>query len=426
MSLPYVDASQVGVTGHSWGNDGAAATINAINLNSSNPRIAAFLENQGSLAYFSLQKGAMDNVLYGFSVGKYDEMDVIYWNAYTLPTSEWAINWIKEIYPEFSGTEVPLETWFTPEGGRTLQEGIKFNAAEAHVLYNPRNTHPAALFSRTAAHVNINFFYGALGIPNGASYIPSSSQIWYWMVMFSVLGMFSWFALALPLFDLLLQLPIFRSLSKEVNDRAALPELKTRKEAIPLIIMFLCLTAFAGGTLVPLTEAGARLIPTSPFFPSASHQANAFGYWSFVVALVSLIAICTVTGIKRLLYRNNASYTPPSPLAVADVGIRTIFRAVMLGFIMAVCMYAFLFFIEKIFCVDFRIATVEFPTFRLNKVYVILRYAALYSFFFVINAILVANTRFKNIPDWVSTGIVILGNVLGIIVFIIVQYSHLI
>jgi pimeloyl-ACP methyl ester carboxylesterase len=425
MSLPFVNVSQVGVTGHSWGNDGAVAVINAINLNSSNPRIAAFLQNQGSLAYFSLKEGAMDNVLYGFSVGKYDEMDVVYWNAYTLPSSEWAIGWIKEIYPEFSGTEVSLETWFTPAGGQTLQEGTKINAKEAYVLYNPHNTHPAALFSRAAAHVNINFFYGAFGVPGGASYIPSSNQIWYWMVMFSVLGMFSWFALVFPLFDLLLQLPVFCSLAKEVKDRASLPLLKTKKEAIPLIIMFLCLTTFAGGTLVPLTATGAQLIPTSPFFPSASHQANAFGYWSFIVALVALVSICIVTGVKRLLYRDDL-YTPPNPLIAADVGIRIISRAVMLGFTMAVCMYGFLFLIEKIFCVDFRIATVEFPTFRLNKIYVILRYAVLYGLFYVINAVLVANTRYKDIPDWASTGIVVLGNTLGIIVFIIVQYSHLI
>jgi hypothetical protein len=215
-------------------------------------------------------------------------------------------------------------------------------------------------------------------------------------------------------------------LAKEVKDRDSLPILKTKRELIPLIIMFLFLTAFAGGTLVPLTETGSRLIPTSPFFPSASHQANAFGYWSFIVALAALISVCAVTGIKRLLYRNDTAYTPPSPLLAADIGIRKIFRAVMLGFVMAVCMYGFLFLIEKIFAVDFRIATVEFPTFRLNKIYVILRYAALYSFFYVVNGILVANTRYKDVPDWVSTGIVILGNILGIIVFIIVQYTHLV
>ena len=44
------------------------------------------------------------------SVDKYGEMDTIYMNSFYISTQEWAIAWIKAIYPEFSATEVLIYT----------------------------------------------------------------------------------------------------------------------------------------------------------------------------------------------------------------------------------------------------------------------------------------------------------------------------
>ena len=108
MSMSCVDETQIGVTGHSWGNNGSAAVINAINLGTENPRINALLIAQGSLAVFDLQPGSMDGVIFGFSAGKYDEMDVTYFGSYNFTTTPFALSWIKEVYPAFDGTEVPV------------------------------------------------------------------------------------------------------------------------------------------------------------------------------------------------------------------------------------------------------------------------------------------------------------------------------
>lgn len=89
-------------------------TLNSINLNTTN-HIAAFLEGQGSLYYNSLEPGATDDLLYGFMVGKYDEMDTGWWNAYTITTSDWAKGWIKGLYDPFDANGVPLRTWFTAD-----------------------------------------------------------------------------------------------------------------------------------------------------------------------------------------------------------------------------------------------------------------------------------------------------------------------
>lgn len=169
MSLPCVDENQVAVTGHSWGDQGSAAAVNVINLETENPRINAILIAQGSLAAFELQPEAAEGMTYGFSAGKYDEMDTIYFGSYNLASTPFAIGWIQAVYPAFDGTEVPLGVWFDADGALELAEGTKFPGVGGRVMYNPANTHPAALFSTTAIGTNINFFYGAFGTPSAPS-----------------------------------------------------------------------------------------------------------------------------------------------------------------------------------------------------------------------------------------------------------------
>jgi len=429
MSLPYVDENQIGLTGHSWGNQGAALTVNEINLNSSNPKIKALLVSQGSLAEFDLLPGAIDNVIYGFSVGKYDEMDTVYWNAYTLLSSDWAKSWISTMYTDFSEDEVTEGAWYTPDGPVELNEGTAINTNNVRVLYNPHNTHPAALFSTTATKVNINFFYGAFGTPEGVNYISSTHQIWYIMTAFSVIGMLAWISLALPILNVLLVTPVFKKLkkSKEEMDAKILPSIKTPKEYIPLIVMFLFLTVFSALSIIPLTQEGSRLIPLSKFFPNAVHLANSFGYWSLITGLVVIVVFTTIYAVKKYIYRlTKDSFIPGNPFEPVDVGSRKIFHSISLGIVVAAILYVILFVIYGLFKVDFRISTVEFTTFKLDHIFVLFRYVGLFGVFYIANAILIANTRYKDLPDWVTTGIIMLGNILGISIFLFVQYHSLI
>lgn len=430
MSMSCVDPEQVGVTGHSWGNNGAAASVNAVNLGTENPKINALLCAQGSLAIYDLLPGAMDGVTYGFSAGKYDEMDVTYFSSYTLPSTPFAIGWIQEVYPSFNDSSVPTGVWFDENGPHELQEGTKFDAVGGRVLYNPENTHPAALFSFTGIGTNINFFYGAFGTPAGANYIKSSNQVWPWYVFFLVIGLAGWFALALAVFDLLLCTPTFRSLragkdAMVIDDRESLPSFKKLSESVPLIAMFLFLTVFSYLTLLPCTTAGSALIPSSKFFPNAAHTSSALGYWSFIVALVSLAAICVVFRVKAFINRGTGEDTWRSPLSVASIKGRELVMTALLAFAVFCAVHLLLRAIDVIFDVDFVIATIDFTTFRTEKIFVMFRYLLLCAPFYIVNAILNANTRFKDLPEWASTAILCLGNTLGLVIFLVREYSSL-
>lgn len=430
MSLPCVDETQVGVTGHSWGNNGSAAVVNAINLGTENPKIAAMLIAQGSLAVFDLQPGATDGMAYGFSAGKYDEMDTTYFGSYNLASTPFSIGWIQAIYPEFSGSEVPLGVWFDKEGPHELAEGTKFPGSEVRVMYNPANTHPAALFSGTAVGTNINFFYGAFGTPSGAKYISSDKQIWGFFIAAEVIGLIGWFALGLALFDLFLFDPLFRKLrgSKEalvIDDHDRLPSFRNPKESIPLLVMFLFLTVFSYLTVLPCNNAGSKLIPSSNFFPNAAHTSSAQGYWSWIMALASIVGIYIVSRVKVLLNRKDESYAWQNPLAPAKVGVGDLVLNVILAFAVFCAMHLVLWVIDAVFDVDYVIATVDFTTFRPVKLFVMFRYMILCAPFYIVNAILNANTRFKDLPEWASTAILCVGNVLGLAIFLAKEYISL-
>ncbi len=431
MSLPYVDENSVAVTGHSWGNNGSVNVVNAINLDTENPRIRALLVAQGSLAYLDLREGAIDDMLFGFSVGKYDEMDTLYWGSYNLPEGEWANGWLAEIYPGYDKTIAPLGVWYTKDGAVDLKEGSKIDAKEARVLYNPANTHPAALFSTTATAVNINFFYGAFGTPAGAKYIPSTSQYWPVFIAFVFLALMSWFLIAFGLIAVLLRTYSFKCLAKGKERLAAvdanLPSFKDPRQSIPTLLMYIGLVIFCALTIGKLPLDGSRLIPTSQFFPCAAHTASAYGYWSAIVALVAAATLIVIMYIKRLLYKKEGGpEAVGNPFNVAKVPAGEVFYSIFMGILMVAIMYAILFVIERIFNVNFVIATNDYTTIRLNKIPILFRYVWFFVPFYFVNAVMCANTRFKDIPEWASTAFVCVGNVLGIVIWLCIQYTALI
>lgn len=430
MSMPCVDETQVGVTGHSWGNNGSAAVINVINLGGENPKINAWLCGQGTMGIYDLQPGAIDGVTFGLSVGKYDEIDATYVGSYTFDSSPMAIGWIQEVYPAFNEAEVPLGVWFDAEGPHEVEEGTKFDGVGGRVLYQPANTHPGALFSTTGTATNINFFYGAFGVPAGAQYIPSGNQIWGIYIAFLAIGLAGWFTLALAICDLLLFTPMFRRLRGSqtaliVEDRASLPSFRDPKESVPLLCMFILLTVFSYVSMVPCTTAGSKLIPSSTFFPNAAHTSGALGYWSFITALVSLLGIYIVSQVKVLLNRKDKNYHWKSPLDPAKLPMDKVVQSALMAFTVFCAIHLVLWCIDAVFNVDFVIATIDFTTFRPVKIFVMFRYLLLCAPFYIVNAILSANARFRDLPEWASTAIVCVGNVLGLALLLFREYSAL-
>lgn len=131
--------------------------------------------------------------------------------------------------------------------------------------------------------------------------------------------------------------------------------------------------------------------------------------------------------IKRFLYRKEGGHeVVGNPFAVAYVPLKEAAYNILLGFIVFAALYGILYAVEAIFGVNYVIATMDYTTVRMNKITVLFRYCALFFPFYFVNAVLCANTRFKDMPEWLSTALVSVGNVLGIVIWLVIQYTALI
>lgn len=425
MSLPYVDEDRVGVSGHSNGNKFLIIAMNNINNNTRN-HVSAFLMGQGTGFLFRIGETTMNDVKFGMIVGKNDEMDTLYFNSAVYDETDAGKNWIRAAYPAFEGKSVPLGQWFTAEGPQDVKPGEMLDATTARVLYNPPTTHPGMEFAKSGTAAYVDFFYGAFGVPAGHKYIPSSNQACWWMVAFSFIGMLGMLALIFPVCEVLLSIPLFAALKQKPDDAAALPSIRSWKESVPLLIMMVGLSIFGALSYFPVFTEGATQLPPTTLLPLSSNFMNQTTFWVMVMAAVTCAAVIVIYLIKKLLYGKNAQGLPVNPFACADISLRTLLRSLLFAGFLYMVMYIPVVIARMVFKVDLRLAIVQFTWYRPERVFIILRYAALFLPFYLMNAILVANTRFSDLPDWASTGIVSLGNALGVAVLEIVQYTALV
>jgi dienelactone hydrolase len=429
MSLGCVDETNIGVMGHSWGNDSACQSVNAVNLHSKNPKIRAQLIAAGTGYYFEMEKGANTGMVLGILMGKYDEYDT----SYFLPTNKQLTSelfkiFFKEICPGYSLDSAPVGEWYTKDGRYSLVPGEKVDATEARILYNPPITHLMVFGTPMGISKTIEFFYGAFGVPSGSSYIPSDRQQWVLMPILSVLGMISLILLILSLIDLLLATPWFAPLARRSDNTVASASIKNWKESVPAILMAVVLIVFTGATIMPLTS-DARLVgkwlPSTQLFPVASNQGNAIAIWAIACGVFTLATLLVIYLIKMLLNLKEVSkVVNPFGCARFDSGSQ-FFRTLFMAFLVTVIAYMPIVFDYYVFHIDFFVFTIGFSAFSLLKVPMIIRYILLLFVFYIANAIVTSNAKFKELPDWVSVAIVAVMNLVGIIVALCIQYYSL-
>ncbi len=424
MSLDYVDASKIGVTGHSMGNTACFGALTAINTEGSKNHIAAWMEGAGTMPVVNMTADLTKGLIWGISCDKNDEFDTVYFGAYTFLTSDLAKGVIKLVYPDFNEAAVPEGDWFTAAGNvGNPSEGTALGTDQAVMIVNPPITHPMFHFSFTGEKIVTNFFYDAFGTPSGASYIPSTNQVWWITVCFELLGLIGFFMLLFPLVTILLQLPIFAKLVRKDRLSAELPSIKSWKEWVPLAITLAGLMVFAFFTYYKLYPQGSNVFDTAMY---PEDVPNCVGYWTICAGLFALVMICVNYGLRRLFYgkEGNSLANPFAPAALDSVS--EFFRTVLFVFTTVLILYVPVFLAYYVFQADFRICSLVVGLPELAELPVILvKYLPIWILFYVPNAILNANTRYRDLPDWATTTICALANSLALIVFIVIQYTTL-
>ena len=206
--LPFVDASRIGITGHS---NGARASREAMLQDYDGLVSAALLVSNDSVYYdednnFANPFGSRD---VGIVACQYDEFfhRVTKEDGSKTPPREYINQVTAQSFLNFgedpADLEAPLEsyTYYTKE----------IDGKEAiRVIFNPPITHPWAHFSKHVVAHSMEFFDKALDAPVK---LDNNDQIWQWKAFFNGLGLVGFFMFLIYCAIALTETPFFAELA---------------------------------------------------------------------------------------------------------------------------------------------------------------------------------------------------------------------
>jgi hypothetical protein len=285
------------------------------------------------------------------------------------------------------------------------------------VVHNTRNLHPLLPYDRESIGHMLDFFTSVFELKAA---VPSSSQIWMLKEFFTLASLVGALLFLVPCASLLLKLPVFASLAHPVPP--ALPPL-TARGRILFWSTFAISALLACWLFVPMVRATFTVFPAASqsqqtwWFPQRIN--NAVLLWAVANGSLGLLAFW-------LTYRFHGSRNGVKP---EMLGIRTsageFLRTVCLAACICGSFYLLLFASYAIFHVDFRFffvsAAASFPT---DMILVALEYIPLFFIFYLANSIRVNSaSRFEGQKEWASMLIMGLGNSVGLMMILVIQYA---
>jgi len=481
-NLNFVDKSKIGISGHSMGGFDTAATLMEDSSDVSQ------LANSSVLGVFAGDKGRTDltpqngyglgiisaglmqgwdtfagankNVSVGIAKANDDEF-FFGANSWSNPgdtlangTPSLSRQYLNSVYgAKFVG--IPTTGPINIKNGGIYIHGSLVNvpggtsaSAPFRVIYQNNEIHPLNTYSFGTVAGVANFFNTAFGTPPGASYIPSTNEVWWAKAGFSFIGLLAFFAMLFPLAELFLSVPFFAGLRRraagtasknggsadldsQTSGKRALPELKGVQKHVSYWVTGIAITLFAGFILRPMaTGLGTYWFPLTQRYPQDT--TNWIVIWAIAAGLFALAVSLVVWGINAIINRvrygkNGLLLNNSNPLAAAQIdgGLGALAKTLLLAAIIVGSMYTVLYIVWGIFHVDFRIWTFDVKVFDVPMMLpTMLRYAVLFGIFWCINSILNQTYRVGNLPEWVTITINAFFNVFGVLLVIVIQYSH--
>lgn len=290
----------------------------------------------------------------------------------------------------------------------------------ARVVYNtPGNIHPLLPYdSRSIANM-VGFFTTVFHVVPA---IPATDQRWLIKELFTLVSLIGGFLMLVPLTRLLLRLPVFSALVHPVP--RALPRPSGTGKLI-FWATFLFTSALACALFVPLAQATFRV------FPVASNAGQTWWFPQRMNNAVLLWALANGAVGLALFFIHYRFWGKRNGISWDRLGLQTtgaeLARTLGLALAVLAAFYGVLLASFAVFHVDFRfffVATAaEFPV---KMLLVALEYVPLFFVFYLANSIRVnAAGRFEGQREWVSLLVMGLGNSVGLIAILVIQYACL-
>ena len=412
-SFNYIDKARIGTTGHSMGGNAAIRGADLFGRE-------AKLLNQDSKLHSIYISGFVltlrDNILKnihsnaGVSYALYDEggfrNELSGWDSTNMkiaPESIRFINW--GIHGSSQGeTEVEIGKFYGSLDDRSLR-----------IVHNEPLLHPFQPYNFEAMQNQLEFFEKSFQLNPK---ISSSNQIWHWKELMTLISMIASLVMLLPLTRVLLNLPFFMDIKKSVPP--ALPP-TGKKGRIIFWSLFFIGAGIACVTFIPMVEVAKILFPEASsreltwFFPQRMN--NSVMLWATFNGLVGFILFFGAYYFHGKANGVNSGYWG------SRINLEGFLKTVLLSVLVFILYYMILNFIYFIFHVDYRFWFMGVRIFQAEYLLVLLMYIPFFYIFFLSNSLRVnGSIRVENQPKWLSLLIGGLGNSLGLILIIFIQY----
>ena len=409
-NLNYIDKSRIGVTGHSAGGNAAiqaASHFGLEGLQKSRPSKVQAAYISGYI--LSLKKKVLQDVQsnLGISYGLYDEGAFRNENKNAdLRRAPEAIRFVQS--GQRDGDTLVTEVELDHEYGEASLRNLR-------VVHNEPVLHPFQPYSTIATTHQLEFFNKVFGLQDALS---GKDQIWFWKELTSLCAFIASMVALVPLTRILLtEIPFFHPLLHTVPEAQPRPRGKARWI---FWVLFLTGALFACFSYIPLTELSQKLFVEATgrqqtwFFPQRMN--NGVMLWALANGFV---------GFSLFFLGLKLQGKPIGREALGlDIQRGEIFRALLLALVVFFSFFGLLFVIYTLFHVDYRFLFLGVRLFQPPLLLLMLVYAPFFFVFFASNSVRAnLSLRFSNTPQWRSLLLAGIGNSLGLLLILLVQYA---
>ena len=409
-NLNYIDKSRIGVTGHSAGGNAAIQAASHFGLEGLQKSRPSKVQSAYISGYIlSLKKKVLQDVQsnLGISYGLYDEGAFRNENKNAdLRKAPEAIRFVQS--GQRDGDSLVTEVELDHEYGEASLRNLR-------VVHNEPVLHPFQPYSTVATTHQIEFFNKVFGLQDA---LPGKDQIWFWKELTSLCAFVASMVALIPLTRILLtEIPLFHALLHSVPDAVPRP---TGKARWIFWALFLTGAIFACFSYIPLTELSQKLFAEATgrqqtwFFPQRMN--NGVMLWALANGFV---------GFSLFFLGLKLQGKPIGREALGlDIQRGEFFRALLLALVVFFSFFGLLFVIYTLFHVDYRFLFLGVRLFQPPLLLLMLVYAPFFFVFFLSNSVRAnLSLRFSDTPQWRSLLLAGIGNSLGLLLILLIQYA---
>lgn len=407
-TLPYVDKTKIGVTGHSSGGTAANMAV-AIDNERDVPLIACVLQQAGdwqddtggdhSGDYGSRSVGMIASEYDDFYYGTYDDAG----NMLTTPKQFMETDNAKR----FLNFNVDPDPGFVAEAAKHYVQS--FDGKDAiRVIYRPTCIHPAVTISGECAGYAVDFFETTLGAPRP---LAPSDQVWQWKAFFGALGLLGFFLFVIFFTLAMVDTVYFGDLRAKEPVTAMPVEDRAGK------------LWFWGGTLASVAFSAFSFLycirkvysNTTDFFQQTAPLT--IGVWSLMCGVFMLV----------LMVLSYQLYGKKNGMSLKDRGVMislgTLWKTLLLTLLVVTVSFGIVFAGTYLFKADFRLWIFAIKAFNADKIWISLHYLPFFVVFYVVHSVSMNCFNYNTIgKEKGNTLILCLANAASSIILVAAQY----